>query len=115
MSQFEQWTVTPIFYSTLVVSEALSKSGTAQVVDLGGNDLTPGYGIYENGTLARIVLINYMTDPSGANTYTATITVGDTAAGETISTPAQVFVKYLLAPSVSEKYNVSWAGQVCIC
>lgn len=86
----------PIFYSTLVVSEALSKTGTAQVVDLGlngGNDQTPGYAIYENGTVARLVLINYMTDPSGANTYTALISVGNTGVGETVATPAQVTVK----------------------
>ena len=86
----------PIFYSTLVVAEALQKSGSAQVVDLGlngGNDQTPGYAIYENGTLARLVLINYMTDPSGANTYTASISVGDTDAGEAVATPAQVTVK----------------------
>ena len=96
MSTYEQWTVMPIFYSALVVSEALSITGTAQVVDLGlnsGNDLTPGYAIYENSTIARLVLINYMTDPSGDNTYTATISVGDPMAGETVSTPPQVTVK----------------------
>ena len=32
--------------------------------------------IYENGKFARMALINYMTDPSGANDYLATIYVG---------------------------------------
>ena len=26
--------------------------------------------------------------------------------------PAQVYVKYLVAPSVAEKQNITWAGQV---
>ena len=46
-----------------------------------------------------------MTDPSGSNDYTATISIG----GGTV--PSQVKVKYLSAPSVSEKDNITWAGQ----
>lgn len=109
-----QWTVTPIFYSTLVTAEALGTSNSARVVDLnldGDQSLTPGYAIYENGALARVMLINYMTDPTGAAAYTATISVGGTATGEANSVPSSVSVKYLLAPSVGEKFNVSWAGQ----
>jgi len=52
-----------------------------------------------------------MTDPSGANSYTATISVGGGTTGQPNSVPAQVQVKYLLAPSVSEKFNITWAGQ----
>ncbi|KAI0369503.1 glycoside hydrolase family 79 protein [Pilatotrama ljubarskyi] len=113
-SAFHQWTVGPIFYSSLFVAEALGQTNTSQVKDLfpnNGNDQTPAYAIYENGNLARMALINYMTDPSGANDYTATIYVGGSGFNEPNGVPASVKVKYLLAPSVSEKDNITWAGQ----
>ena len=53
-----------------------------------------------------------MTDPSGANDYTATIYVGGSGWNEPNGVPASVKVKYLLAPSTSEKDNITWAGQV---
>ena len=90
------------------MAEALGPSNTAQVVDLQANsasDMTPAYGIYENGVPARVALFNYMTDPTGANTYTASIGVDS-------GTLSSVQVKYLSAPSVAEKYNITWAGQV---
>ena len=117
MSSIESWTVGPIFYSAVVVAEAFGNTGTAQVMDLFpnyGNDQTPAYSIYENGNLARMVLINYMTDPSGGHDYTATISVGGDAFGEANGVPLSVKVKYLSAPSVSEKDNITWAGQVGI-
>ena len=86
----------PIFYSILIVSEALGPTGTAQVVDLnanGGNVYTPAYAIYEQGTLARVCLFNYMTDPSGANAYTASLAVGGGNTGQPGGTPASVKVK----------------------
>ncbi|KAH9850236.1 hypothetical protein C2E23DRAFT_896579 [Lenzites betulinus] len=113
-SSFHQWTVGPIFYSSLVVAEALGTTNTSRVKDLlpnGGNDYTPAYAIYENDALARMVLINFLDDPSGANDYTATISVGGQQFGEANAMPTQVTVKYLLAPSVSEKDNITWAGQ----
>ncbi|CDO73856.1 Glycoside Hydrolase Family 79 protein [Trametes cinnabarina] len=113
-SAFHQWTIGPIFYSAIVVTEALGTSNTSRVKDLfpnDGNSLTPAYAIYENDQLARMVLINFMDDPTGANDYTANIQVGGQQFGEGNSVPAQVKVKYLLAPSVSEKDNITWAGQ----
>ncbi|KAI9058982.1 glycoside hydrolase family 79 protein [Trametes sanguinea] len=113
-SAFHQWTIGPVFYSAIVVTEALGTSNTSRVKDLfpnNGNELTPAYAIYENDQLARMVLINFMDDPTGANDYTATIQVGGQQFGESNSVPAQVKVKYLLAPSVSEKDNITWAGQ----
>ncbi|KAF7985563.1 hypothetical protein HWV62_3829 [Athelia sp. TMB] len=97
----------PIFFSTLIMAEALGPTNTAQVVDLQANsasDMTPAYGIYEKGVPARVALFNYMTDPTGANTYTASIAVDS-------GTLSSVQVKYLSAPSVAEKYNITWAGQ----
>ncbi|PCH43216.1 glycoside hydrolase family 79 protein [Wolfiporia cocos MD-104 SS10] len=106
-SSYHQWSINPIFYSVLAVAETLGPSNNSQLVDLaanGDNDYTPAYAVYEGGTLARVALINYMTDPSGANDYTANISVDG-------GVPQQVYVKYLLAPSVGEKTNVTWAGQ----
>lgn len=106
-STFHQWTIGPIYYSALVVAEALGSSNTAQVLDLqanGGSDYTPGYAIYENGQPVRVALTNFISDPSGNSDYTASISIGGTV-------PPQVKVKYLLADSVSQIYNFTWAGQ----
>ena len=100
MSMTLDWTVTPIFYSAVVVAEALGKSGNAQVIDLqanGGNMYTPAYGIYDGGSLARVALFNYVTDPTGASSYTATISVSGG------SIPAQVSVKYVLGIPVNTR------------
>ncbi|KIM56993.1 glycoside hydrolase family 79 protein [Scleroderma citrinum Foug A] len=107
-SSYHQWTIGPIYYSALFVTEALGSSNVSQVLDLnmnGGNQFTPGYAIYENGEPTRVALLNYVSDPTGASDYTASISlVGAT-------TPAQVKVKYLSASSVAQKYNFTWAGQ----
>lgn len=108
MSDIYGWTVGPVFYAAVVLAEAFGTSGSAQIVDLqanGGNIYTPAYAIYENGQLSKLALFNYVTDPSGASTYT--VSVGFNGG----SVPQQVSVKYLLAPSVAEKTNITWAGQ----
>lgn len=86
----------PIFYSTLIMAEALGSSNTAQIIDLNANDgsiVTPAYAIYEQGNVARVALFNFMTDPSGASTYTASITIGGGQTGQPDGTPASVRVK----------------------
>ncbi|KIK77729.1 glycoside hydrolase family 79 protein [Paxillus rubicundulus Ve08.2h10] len=106
-STFHQWTIGPVYYSALFVAEALGPSNKSQVLDLqmnGGNEFTPGYAIYENGQPTRLALINFVNDASGANDYTASISIAG-------ATPAQVKVKYLSAASVVQKYNFTWAGQ----
>ncbi len=95
-SAFHQWTVGPIFYSSLFVAEALGQPNTSPVKDLfpnDGNDQTPAYAIYENSNLARMALINYMTDPTGAHDYVATISVGGSNFSEANSVPSSVQVK----------------------
>ena len=90
------------------MAEALGPSNTSQVLDLfanSANNATPAYAIYENGALARMVLINYMTEQDGQGSYTASISLGDG------TVPSSVKVKYLTAPSVVEKNNITWAGQ----
>ena len=110
-STYRQWTIGPIYYSALVMAEALGPSNTTQIVDLlpnNANIYTPAYSIYEGGTLARILLFNYASDPSGASDLTVQLNlsgVGGSAAG-----PSQVQVKYLQASSVSQKGNFTWAN-----
>ncbi|KAJ7572751.1 glycoside hydrolase family 79 protein, partial [Mycena floridula] len=107
-SSFHGWSVGPIYYSTLVMAEAMGPTNASQILDLKANnnsDFTPAYAIYENGVPARIALFNYIDDPSGASTYSATVSING---GSPLS---QVKVKYLTAPSVSTKYNFTWAGQ----
>lgn len=88
-SSFHQWTIGPIYYSSLFVAEALGPSNQSQVLDLqmnSGNEFTPGYAIYENGQPTRVALINFVEDSSGASDYTASISIGG-------SVPSQVSVK----------------------
>ncbi|KAI0299017.1 glycoside hydrolase family 79 protein [Multifurca ochricompacta] len=111
-STFHQWTVGPVYYSALVMAEAFGPSNASQIVDLTGSNIyTPIYAIYENGAPTKVALFNFVTDPSGASTYTATISIGGGSTGQANATPSQVQVKYLLADSVSAKGNFTWAGQ----
>ncbi|KAJ7126148.1 glycoside hydrolase family 79 protein [Mycena epipterygia] len=108
VSKYYEWTVGAVYYSALISAEVFGKTNTSQILDLLGNDAniyTPQYAIYENGALARVALFNYITDPTGATDYTATISVS----GGTV--PAFVQVKYFLSDSVSTKNNITWAGQ----
>lgn len=101
-------------YANLVVAETLGSSNQSRVVDLdlnGANPYTPGYAIYENGTPTRVLLLNFMDDGrSGSATYTGYIHIGGVN-GIADTTPSTVTVRYLHAPSVSEKFNITWAGQ----
>jgi hypothetical protein len=97
----------------LVVAEAFGKSGTARITDLQANNantFTPAYAIYEKNLLSKVAILNYITDPSGASDSYVTISVSGVPNGS--SNLNQVKVKYLLAPSVSTKYDVTWANQV---
>ncbi|KAI0270634.1 hypothetical protein BC834DRAFT_967376 [Gloeopeniophorella convolvens] len=112
-STFRQWTIGPVYYSALVMAEALGPTNASQIVDLTqpGNIYTPTYAIYENGAPTKVALFNFVTDPSGASNYTAVISIGGDATGQSNATPSQVQVKYLAANSVSAKGNFTWAGQ----
>jgi len=78
------------------MAEALGPTNTSQVLDLvanSNNTLTPAYAIYENGNPVRVLLFNYITDPSGANTITVNISIGGGQTGQANATPSQVQVK----------------------
>ncbi|KAJ7364436.1 glycoside hydrolase family 79 protein [Mycena albidolilacea] len=113
-STFHQWTIGPVYYSVLAVAEAFGTSNKSRIIDLQlnqNNIYTPGYAIYDGDVLARLALFNYVTDPTGASAYTASFAIGGGDTGQPNGTPAQVKVKYLVAPSVSTKDNITWAGQ----
>ncbi|KAF7297395.1 Glyco-hydro-79C domain-containing protein [Mycena indigotica] len=112
-SSFHQWTIGPIYYSALVMAEAMGATNHTQVLDLqanNNNEFTPAYAIYESGKPARVALFNYITDSTGKSDVTAVISVAD-ATGAGGATPTQVRVKYLQATSVAQKGSYTWAGQ----
>ncbi|KAJ7707363.1 glycoside hydrolase family 79 protein [Mycena rosella] len=112
-STYHGWTIGPIYYSALIVAEAFGKSNQSRIIDLQMNNdsiYTPGYAIYDTG-ISRLALFNYISDPTGASDYTATFSVDGAGTGLRNGTPSQVKVKYLVAPSVSNKQNITWAGQ----
>ncbi|KZV95698.1 hypothetical protein EXIGLDRAFT_834178 [Exidia glandulosa HHB12029] len=99
-----QWTVGPVMYSIVAMAEALGKTGTARVADLkanGDNPYTPAYTIYENNQPARMVFLNYMSDPTGAHDYTVRI----------VSSSPSIRARYMLAERLNSKQNITWAGQ----
>ncbi|KIM41887.1 glycoside hydrolase family 79 protein [Hebeloma cylindrosporum] len=107
-STFRKWTIGPIYYSALVMAEAIGPSNNTQVIDLAANNnnvFSPAYAIYESGNLMRVLLFNYVTDSSGASNLSIDLTL---SGGQN---PRQVQVKYLQAPSVSQKGNFTWGGQ----
>ena len=109
LSTIYQWTTGSVYYSTLVVAEALGQSNQSRVVDLTANDNSsiyhPAYAIYENNAPSRLVLFNYVNDGTGASDLQTTITVnGGTQ-------PSSVSVRYLRAPSIQSTGNLTWAGQ----
>ncbi|KAF8162003.1 glycoside hydrolase family 79 protein [Pholiota molesta] len=107
-STFRQWTVGPIYYAALVMAEAIGPSNATQVLDLqasAGNIFTPAYGVYEHGALARVLLFNYASDPSGASDLTVALTAASAAR------PRVRAGEVLLAASVAQKGNYTWAGQ----
>jgi hypothetical protein len=107
-SAYHQWSVGAIYYSAIVMAEAFGTSNTSQIVDLGANaesDLTPAYAIYEKGSLSKVALINFMDDnQTGTHDLQVTLEV-------TSGVPQSVQVKYLSATSVSDRNNITWAGQ----
>jgi hypothetical protein len=72
-----------------VVAEAFGTGNNTKVIDLWGNSgsiYTPSYAFYDGATLSKVALFNYISDASGANDLTVTLTVPD-------GVPATVKVK----------------------
>ncbi|KAJ7923608.1 hypothetical protein B0H13DRAFT_2655074 [Mycena leptocephala] len=92
-----QWSVGSLYYSALVMAEAIDPSNQTQVQNYWVADLTsfsPTYGsIDNNGVPVRAVIFNYVDNPSGANTVYAVIRIAGAteAAGGGGATPARTF------------------------
>ena len=86
-SSFKQWTIGPIYYSALVMAEALGQSNTTQIYDLGANNnniYSPGYAIYEHGKINRVLLFNYVTDGTGASDLNVDLNFAGTGVGSSV-------------------------------
>jgi len=88
-----QWTIGPVYYSALVMAEVIGRSNLSQISDLTTNVNASVYAIYESGAPTKVALINFVTDPTGASTYNAVISVGGGTTGTNNATPSQVQVK----------------------
>lgn len=106
------WTTNPPYYALLTVAEALQSKNGAMVTDLNLNSsrtdinaTVGGYAVFDaqDSSLQQIVLINY------ANASTATFALP--ASAFMGSGRSNVLVKYLSAPSVSSKSQISWGGE----
>ncbi|CAL1715910.1 unnamed protein product [Somion occarium] len=113
------WRTGPIYYTTLVVAETLSATGSV-VVDLELNSThAVGYGVYDdNGdTRGKLVFINY------ASKETLPSSLSDRNTSYTFHIPENVTdsigVRYLVAPGLysgsrswgTEDETITWAGQ----
>lgn len=73
------------------MAEAIGASNNSQVLDLAANNnniFSPAYAIYEGGNLARVLLFNYVSDPTGASDISVALSL---ASGG--SMPGQIQVK----------------------
>ena len=112
-SAYNQWTVGPVYYASLILAEAFGTSGTARILDLaanGGNAYTPAYAIWQNGVLSKLALFNYITSSNNTAVSTVTFAIGGGQTGQPAGTPPTVRVKYLLSDSIISR-NITWANQ----
>ncbi|KAH7106564.1 hypothetical protein BKA62DRAFT_299249 [Auriculariales sp. MPI-PUGE-AT-0066] len=99
------WSVGPPMYAALVASEFIGSSGQTRIADLQLNDnntYMAGYVAYEDNQPVRVLLINYMSDSTGAHDYTARILTNGASS---------VKVRYLEAATIISKSNITYAGQ----
>ncbi|KAF7307843.1 Glyco-hydro-79C domain-containing protein [Mycena kentingensis (nom. inval.)] len=111
-SSFHQWSVGSMYYVALIMAEALGPANNTQVLDLGVEGMSEFqaiYGLYEDGVPKRVAIVNYIDDNTGANDVNVVISLNNADGSRT--TPDTMKVKYLLADSVVQKGNYTWAGQ----
>ncbi|OBZ77170.1 Beta-glucuronidase [Grifola frondosa] len=106
------WTTNPSFYGMLPVAEALQSGNGSRVVDLNlqnsmqdSNATVAGYAIYDGiaSSVNSLVLFNFA-NVSGATSDFA-------LSGSFFPAAANVTVRYLTAPSVNEKTDISWGEE----
>ncbi|KAG6844147.1 hypothetical protein H0H87_009390 [Tephrocybe sp. NHM501043] len=103
------WVTGAVYYSALFLSEMTDPSGTVIVdLNLNNSNASPeatvaAYGIYHNAGASRgkLALINFADGAESASqVYRIPANISD-----------DISIRYLNAPSVTERRNISWAGQ----
>ncbi|KAK0544986.1 hypothetical protein OC846_005846 [Tilletia horrida] len=112
-SIYTAWRTGPIMYALPFVAEALNSTDgvSARVRDLGlqtpaGPSYGAAYGIYEDDAAqvpSKVVLLNLVSDQSGANTMRVQLPPADQQ--------QRAVVKFLAAATAAEQQNITWAGQ----
>ena len=106
------WTTLPMFYSYLPVLNALQSHNGSRVVDLNLEDsmnkngsTNAAYGVYDATTseLYRMAFISFA-GVGGNVQYTI-------PQGTLPRTGRNITVRYLTAPSIREKWDISWGGK----
>lgn len=110
----DSWSVGPGYYSMLAVAEALQPATNGSVVvdlNIEGSmsnakiDVA-GYAIYDVSTshVSSLVLFNFANDSGAPTSFTIDPAFFNPASGHTS-------IRYMTAPSVNEKTNISWGAQ----
>lgn len=107
-SSSSNWTTLPTYYALLPAAEALNAKNGTFVLDLNINNNTQnstsaGYGLYDGKTSALYGMVFFNFADAGNGTTSFPVTTGN--ASQTL------LVRYLSAPSVEEKFNISWGGK----
>jgi hypothetical protein len=96
-----------LYHAFLIVNEAIGKTGQSRIAEYATSDNSiAAYGIYEDGWLARAVLIN--DDP-----YTEMTPGGRTNSTVMLNNPAskQGTIKWFETPYTNSSRGMTWGGQ----
>jgi len=100
--------IMPMYHVLLIVGEAVGRSGQSTVQELTIDETNvSGYGIWEHGRLARIVLINsnlYLSTDSQPRSQVTVSLQG-------LSTHASIQAKRFAIPSADATQGLTWGGQ----
>ncbi|GLB44692.1 putative glycosyl hydrolase family 79 C-terminal beta domain [Lyophyllum shimeji] len=107
-----RWTTGSPYYAALFLAEITDPSGSVVVdLNLNNSNTSPAasvaaYGIYDHGGASRgkLALINYAESSNSEETATQVFRIPG-------GISESVQIRLLLAPSVLERQNISWAGQ----
>lgn len=108
------WTTNPSFYAYFPLAETLQATNGSKVVDLNIQDsatdktaTVAGYAIYDvlSSNVNRIVLFNFENKTSSTASFTL-----DPSFFSASSHASNVLIRYLAAPDVNEKKQISWGN-----
>ncbi|KAK0205928.1 glycoside hydrolase family 79 protein [Desarmillaria ectypa] len=103
--------VQPPYYAAIIIGEAIGNSGHTQAVELSiDNSRISGYAFYEDGVLARAVLINSQAYMRGQTTPRSSVhlDLGFSGNGQL---PTTMRVKRLAIGHADDDSGLTWGGQ----